>query len=102
MNEIERCGIALIGTLGGISAAWGGSFSCELEPLYWKASGEGLECVEKINTSGGLRGTLESLDFEWDWGFQVELGYRIPHDAWQISLGLKHIHTNANIKEKSG
>ena len=93
--------LSLMGALGGGSVAWGSSFSCVLEPLYWKASGEGLECVEKVNTSRGLRGTLESLDFEWDWGFQVGFGYRLPHDAWQGSLGLKHIHTNAHGREES-
>lgn len=71
------------------------SFSCLLEPLYWKASGEGLDFVEKVSTNSSLHGTLESLHFDWDWGFQLGLGYRIPHDAWQGSLGLKHIHTNA-------
>lgn len=66
-------------------------------PLYWQAEGNGLAFAVTSDTTTGLaKSSINNLDFDWDFGFQVGLGHRIPHDLWSFSLGLKHIHTNAH------
>src|SRR5262249_2910915 len=35
-------------------------------------------------------------------GFEIGIGYRIPHDLWSFSLELKHIHTNAHGHQTAG
>ncbi len=56
-------------------------------PVYWKVDGTGLEYA--------VGRSIKELHFDWEFGFEVELGYRIPHDLWQFSVGLKHIHPTA-------
>lgn len=72
-------------------------------PVYWQAHEDGLAYVSKSdsNTSLGPKCKGENLDFDWDFGFEVGFGYRIPHDLWSFSLGLKHIHTNAHGHEEA-
>jgi hypothetical protein len=71
-------------------------------PLYWKADGNGLGFAIRSERADRLapRSSVQNLDFDWDFGFQIALGYRIPHDEWRLMLELKHIHTNAHGLEK--
>lgn len=68
------------------------------DPVYWQAHEDGLAYATESNSSTTLapHSKAENLHFDWDFGFEVGFGYRIPHDAWSFSLGLKHIHTNAH------
>jgi hypothetical protein len=65
-------------------------------PVYWKADGQGLALgIESSSPQNLRRSQVKNLHFEWDFGFEVGLGYRIPHDLWSFSLNLKHLHTTA-------
>ncbi len=71
------------------------------DPVYWQAHEDGLAYVTKSdsNTTLAPHSKAENLHFDWDFGFQIGFGYRIPHDLWSLSLELKHIHTNAHGHE---
>ncbi len=68
------------------------------DPVYWQAHEDGLAFVIESDSSTSLapKSKGENLHFDWDFGFEVGLGYRIPHGGWNFSLGLKHLHTNAH------
>ena len=68
------------------------------DPVYWQAHEDGLAfAVESDSTTTlGPESKVENLHFDWDFGFQIGFGYRVPHDLWSFSLELKHIHTNAH------
>ncbi len=74
------------------------------DPAYWQAHEEGLAYATESNSSTTLapHSKAENLHFEWDFGFEVGLGYRIPHDLWSFSLELKHIHTTAYGHKTAG
>lgn len=48
--------------------------------LYWKAYEEGLEYVIENNGTSGVdsEGRVERANFDWDWGFRLNLGYQVP------------------------
>lgn len=67
-----------------------------LAPVYWKADGEGLALGVLSRSFLDLKQSqVKNLNFEWDFGFELGIGYRIPHDLWSFSLNLKHLHTTA-------
>ncbi|MBS0653731.1 MAG: hypothetical protein JSR39_09460 [Verrucomicrobia bacterium] len=74
------------------------------DPVYWQAHEDGLAYVTESNSSTTLapHSKAENLHFDWDFGFEVGFGYRIPHDLWSFSLELKHIHTNAHGHKTAG
>lgn len=52
------------------------------------------------NTSEGSsligQTTVKAPDFQWDPGFRVGIGYRIPHDYWEAKARWTRFHTNAS------
>ena len=68
------------------------------DPVYWQAHEDGLAFAVESDSTTSLapESKGENLHFDWDFGFEVGLGYRIPHDLWSFSLELKHLHTNAH------
>lgn len=70
-------------------------------PVYWQAHEDGLAFAARSDSITRLapESKIENLHFDWDFGFQVGFGYRVPHDLWSVSLELKHIHTNAHGHE---
>lgn len=82
-------------------------------PLFWRVSQEGLEYAisgsfNLVTTNGLLPGATNdvptsyvlnlddakthSLDFNWDWGFRVGLGYDTPYDGWDLFSGWTSFH----------
>lgn len=55
--------------------------------LFWRPNEDGLGYVDihGFTPSSPLnRDTLKNPHFEWDSGFRVGAGYRMPHDHWDV------------------
>lgn len=39
---------------------------------------------------------VKNLNFEWDFGFQIALGYHIPHDQWNLMLQWTNLQTHTD------
>ena len=88
------------------------------EPLYWKVSQEGLEyaitasydlVVDNYNATTPFyklnvsKGKAHAPDFDWNWGFRVGLGYKIPRDGWDLGGKWARYHHSASDRiERSG
>lgn len=71
--------------------------------LYWQAKENGLEYA-LINTApaNNLDAKILKPDFDFDPGVRVYLGFKIPHDSWDLSLSYTHLKsTSNNFKEAS-
>lgn len=59
--------------------------------LYWHPKVSGTEFAYGVTNFDPavvtpLKGCLKSIDFRWNWGLKVGLGYNIGHDGWDIFL----------------
>ncbi len=70
--------------------------------LYWIAHEDGLEyAVTGINSPDNpaniavTRGSTKNVNFRWDPGFRVGLGYTIGESFWDLSLTWTRYHTRA-------
>ncbi len=68
------------------------------DPVCWQAQEDGLAYATESDSSTSLapHSKVENVHFDWDFGFEAGLGYRVLPDLWSFSLELKHIHTNAH------
>ncbi len=58
-----------------------------MDALYWNARVGGTDFAYTDNDPYGrtpIRGRTKHVDFDWDWGLRVGLGYKFKHDAWDI------------------
>lgn len=62
------------------------------EALLWQANEENLTYAYKVDD---LKTDFKTLDFSWDWGFRVSLGYNTPRDGWDFSLMWTHIKNHS-------
>ncbi len=67
------------------------------DALYWIASENGLSpfvrasvesngAIGSLGFSSASKEKVNNLDFKWNWGWRVGLGYSIPHDQWDLSF----------------
>jgi hypothetical protein len=74
--------------------------------LYWQAKEEGLSfavesaSVDRLDSDA----KIENPHFEWDFGFKIGLGFRVPHDKWEILLQFTSFqtHTDADKEAREG
>jgi hypothetical protein len=72
--------------------------------LCWQAHEDGLPLfVENKSTSSNLTNS-KAVGLNWDWnaGCRVGIGYNVPHDGWDLSLTWLHFNTQANRYQKAG
>ncbi len=70
------------------------------DALLWQAIEENLTYVYSENIP--KKSThLHTVDFNWDWGLRLGIGYNIPRDGWDLGLYWTHIHNTANGKKKA-
>lgn len=68
-------------------------FFTQAEMLYLQAEESGL-CY-------AIEGSkAKNFTFEWDVGFNVGIGYRIPHDKWQMLLQFTSLQTHCDALKK--
>lgn len=73
--------------------------------FYWQAHEEGLSYAVKSLSTNKLapKSKIINPEFEWDFGFQLGIGYRIPHDRWNLELQFSSFQTHADEeKEQDG
>lgn len=71
--------------------------------LYWQAEEGGLGYALKSPSSDRLapHSHIENPDFDWDFGFQFALGYRVPHDRWELGLQYTSLQTHTDAEKKA-
>ena len=62
--------------------------------IYWTARQEGLVHAGTISESGEHI-KIKELDWKWDPGFKVGLGFNLPHDGWDIYAEYIWLRTSA-------
>ncbi|MBS0605643.1 MAG: hypothetical protein JSR57_01725 [Verrucomicrobia bacterium] len=67
------------------------------DALYWRASEDNLFYAYSGNDIGGSRNRKALMvDFDWEWGFRLGMGYTIPRDKWDLSLYWTRFHTSSH------
>ena len=66
--------------------------------LYWKSHVNGLPLAVESQSPTSLAGDkdVKDLNFKWDFGFRVGLGYNIPHDGWDLYLNWTRFYNHAH------
>ncbi len=67
----------------------GKGWNIDLDVFYWKGKVGGTEYAYSDNdpvTSLPIRGRTKNMDFSWDWGVRLGLGYNFLHDGWDALL----------------
>jgi hypothetical protein len=82
-------------------------FCINAEWLYWKPSGEELEYgitkftntdISTIPPSTYTRSHTDNVDFKWDSGFRLGIGYNFPCDGWDLVLNWTYFRGKAHDK----
>jgi hypothetical protein len=76
-----------------------GGFFTQAEALYWQAEETGLTYALEGSSLSHCKG--KNMQFEWDVGFNVGIGYQIPHDTWQLLLQFTALQTHADSFKKA-
>lgn len=77
-------------------------FFTQAELLYLQAEESGLSyAVESSSPSNLSHSKAKNFNFEWDVGFNVGIGYRVPHDTWQLLLQFTSLQTHADSLRKT-
>ncbi|MBS0603539.1 MAG: hypothetical protein JSS60_00715 [Verrucomicrobia bacterium] len=71
--------------------------------LYWQAEEGGLSYAIESSSAQNLSKDADNkkLPFDWDFGFNIGLGYRIPHDTWDLLLQFTNLQTHTDAREKA-
>jgi hypothetical protein len=78
-------------------------FFADAAILFWRANEEGLSFAVESSSTNRLApdATVENPDFEWDVGFKVGLGFRVPHDRWDLLLEFTSFQTHSDTDKKA-
>ncbi len=76
-------------------------FFAEGGVLCWQAEEGGLAYAIQSTSSHKIAGQERVFDFAWDFGFNLGLGYRIPHDCLQALLLFTSFQTHADSKTQA-
>lgn len=63
--------------------------------IVWTVKEAGSDCWAEVITSKGSTSSndLRQVDFDWDPGFRIGLGYGLKHDQWDTQAYYTHFHT---------
>jgi hypothetical protein len=64
--------------------------------LYWQAEEIGLAYAIKSDLAFSSSAQVLNPSFQFSPGFNVGVGYRLPHDHWDLSLQFTHFNTHAD------
>ena len=67
-----------------------------LDYLLWHANECGLAYGVTVDNLNHRDGKVNNIHFEWDSGYRIGLGYRLPHDKWNLSVTLTGFSTDAD------
>ena len=83
----------------------GHGFKFAFDILYWHTRMGGTEFAYTNDSECStmpITGELAEINFDWDWGFRVGLGYNFEHDEWDIMATYTMFDTNGSKSEGSG
>jgi Legionella pneumophila major outer membrane protein precursor len=71
--------------------------SCDLwlngEMLFWKSNMGSMSYGTTSDSSTSIDdGRVKNLHFDWEFGFRLGLGYRLPHDKWDLFVNYTYVH----------
>lgn len=69
------------------------------DALLWQATEENLTYVYETDPTQSFN-DFHTVDFGWNFGFRVAMGYNTPKDGWDLSLLWTHIENNAHDSER--
>lgn len=70
------------------------------EVLFWKANVGSLDYGIQSKSSTTIRdGEVKHPHFNWDWGFRLGLGYKLPHDKWDLFVNYTYLRGRASGHE---
>ncbi|NGX50921.1 MAG: hypothetical protein K1060chlam2_00773 [Chlamydiae bacterium] len=73
--------------------------------LYWHAKVGGTEYAytdqDPVATLP-ISGRTKDIDFGWDWGFRVGLGYNFDHDGWDMNVQYTYFDSNGSDSTRPG
>ncbi len=66
--------------------------------LIWQAHEDGLPVgIKNKELTGTIaKGKTKNIDFDWDFGFRVGIGYNTPHDGWDLDLTWLRFYTEGH------
>lgn len=76
-----------------------------VDALLWKANVGGSEyCYTDSSPVAAypLSGSIKDVDFGWDWGVKVGLGYNFEHDNWEADLLFTYFSSSEGNHVNSG
>jgi len=69
----------------------------DAEVLYWKSNMGSLDYgITSKSTARIERGDAKQPHFDWDWGARLGLGYKLPHDKWDLFLNYTYVQGHAS------
>ncbi|MES2123022.1 MAG: Lpg1974 family pore-forming outer membrane protein, partial [Chlamydiota bacterium] len=64
--------------------------------LFWQSNVGSLGyAVDSNSTTSISHGHVKDPHFEWDWGFKLGVGYKMPHDKWDLFVNYTYVHAHA-------
>ena len=71
------------------------------EVLFWKANVGSLDYGIQSESSTTIKdGHVKHPHFNWDWGFRLGLGYKLPYDKWDLFVNYTYVLGRANGNEE--
>lgn len=73
--------------------------------LYWQTRVGGTEFAYSDKHSNAIlpiSGRTKDMEFDWDWGLRVGLGYHFAHDRWDVSAQYTWFETNGSDSSRAG
>lgn len=76
-------------------------FFTQASLLYWQAEEDGLSYAINSTSMSSLSPDAKTLKpvFEWDFGFNLGFGYRVPHDRWQLLIQFTSLQTHCDAEK---
>ncbi len=64
--------------------------------LFWRSNIGSMSYGTTSNSTTSISdGRVKDLDFDWEFGFRLGLGYKLPHDKWDLFVNYTYVYGNA-------
>lgn len=68
----------------------------EGEGLFWQANEGSLDYGTESKSTATIKGgKVKQPHFDWDWGFRLGIGYKVPNDKWDLFLHYTYLQGEA-------
>lgn len=69
----------------------------DVEALCWKSNVGSLDYATTSESTTSIHnGHVKHPHFNWDWGVRAGLGYKLPHDKWDLFVNYTYVHGDAH------